>query len=364
MAIDSSSDRLNVHLIGSMPPPYGGVSVHVSRLRHRLLAEGHSCTVWCDRDDPSLGLRHFKGTIPALRDLSALDSSPILHFHYAYLAAGLLAARGRRVVATFHDARLSDLTRGGHNPHEYIGRRLTGRMLREIPQLIGVSDEVKQALENERVPPRAISVINAYMPALGAEEAHAKNLALFSEFRKRIGLIATANAWAPRFFDGMDLYGLDLCIEMLDGLRDRWPELGLVLVVPEGRGNAYVQQLQTRVSELGLSERVLWLLESGAYHPILRECDIFLRPTNTDGFAVSIAEAFGFGLPVVASDAVLRPEGCLQFRSRDLSDFQERVNEVLGDRPTWIERSKMSVEPDHAAEVLGIYRRFDQRAGP
>lgn len=352
------NDRLNVHLIGSMPPPFGGVSVHVARLRQRLLDEGHACTVWCDRDDSKLGLRRFGSTSQAVRALGALENGSILHFHSAYLAAGFLASRGRRVVATFHDPRIPQMTRGGSFPRQWIGQRLTRHLLRRIPQAIAVSEQTREALLREHLSFATISVINAFLPPTDREHAHPDNAKAVARFRSRHGLLATANAWAPRFFDDADLYGLDLCVGMLRQLCDRWPELALVLAVPKGRGNEYVAQLQAKIEGMDLTERVLWLFDSGAYHPILRECDIFLRPTNTDGFAISIVEAFEYGVPVVASDAVQRPGGCLQFRSRDLSDFCDKVDEVLGNRIYWMERSRKSKEPDHYSEILQSYRRF------
>lgn len=341
-----------------MPPPFGGVSVHVARLRQQLLDEGHACTVWCDRDDSKLGLKRFGSTNQAVRALGALENGSILHFHSAYLAAGFLASRGRRVVATFHDHRIPQMTRGGSFPRQWIGRRLTKYLLRRIPQAIAVSRQTREALLREHFPSEAISVINAFLPPTDQEHAHPDNAKAVARFRSQYGLLATANAWAPRFFDGADLYGLDLCVGMLAELRDRWPELGLVLAVPQGRGNEYVAHLQAQIESMGLTERVLWLFDSGAYHPILRECDIFLRPTNTDGFATSIVEAFEYGIPVVASDAVERPEGCLQFRSRDLSDLCGKVDEVLGNRSYWMERSRKSREPDHYSEILQTYRQF------
>jgi glycosyltransferase involved in cell wall biosynthesis len=200
-------------------------------------------------------------------------------------------------------------------------------------------------------------VVNAYLPPTKQEHAHPDNLEAFGRFRRRWGQVATANAWTPRFFDGTDLYGLDLCVGMLGRLSERWPDLGLVLAVPLGRGNRYVAELQARVKKMGLGERVLWLLDGGAYHPIIRESDIFLRPTNTDGFSISIVEAFEYGIPVVASDAVERPAGCLQFRSRDLPDFSDKVDEVLNNRAYWIEHSRSSRERDHFSEIQDIYSR-------
>ena len=40
---------------------------------------------------------------------------------------------------------------------------------------------------------------------------------------------------------------------------------------------------------------------------MLRLTDVLLKPTNTDGDAISVREALYLGVPVVASDVVERP---------------------------------------------------------
>ena len=99
----------------------------------------------------------------------------------------------------------------------------------------------------------------------------------------------------------------------------------------------------------------LWLLKPGAYHPILKECDLFLRPTNTEGFSISIAESFEFGLAVVASDAVNRPSGCLAFRNRDVEDFTAKVGQAIAELPAWSKKSLAAKEPDHFEDILRVY---------
>ena len=108
--------------------------------------------------------------------------------------------------------------------------------------------------------------------------------------------------------------------------------MGLVLAVPQAKDNDYVHELMQRIEDLDLGDRVVWLFEPGAYHPIFAQCDLFLRPTNTDGFAISVVEAFEYDLPVVASNVVRRPEGCVRFENRELYDFAHEVTESLAAR--------------------------------
>jgi len=279
----------------------------------------------------------------------------LLHFHTAYSLAGLLALRGRRVIATFHNQRIAELTRGGSTLREKVGRGLGRFSLPRIPHVIGVSDQAKRNLIAEGVKAERIDVINAYLSPAETERAHPDSVALVSDLKQRYPLLATANAWAPRKIDGADLYGLDLCIGLLDRLRSSQPEMGLVLAVPQAKDNDYVHELMQRIEDLDLGDRVVWLFEPGAYHPIFAQCDLFLRPTNTHGFAISVVEAFHDDLPGVASNVGRRPEGCVLVENRDLDDFARAVSETLAARSLWSERSHNAREPDHYSEIMNVY---------
>jgi glycosyltransferase involved in cell wall biosynthesis len=346
---------MDVHLIGPLPPPFGGVSVHIKRLREALLAAGHRCMVWGNHHRPSENIFAIGSLRRGLRHLSGVAPGAILHFHQYHLLAGLMARKRSRVVFTVHNERINDTLRGGRFPRQWLYRKVAGRCFANVKRLLAVSERAKDELVRFGFEDSAITVVNAYLRPGDDEQAHPDNLRQFREFRRRFGVVATANAWALRFFGGEDLYGIDMCLEMLHRLAGELPDLGVALALPLGRGTEYLTTLERKAGQLGVSDRVLWLMEPGAYHPILKECDLFLRPTNTEGFSISIVESFEYGLPVVASDAVPRPEACLVFRNRDVDDFVSKVREAIQDRRTWSKRSLAAKEPEHFQEILSVY---------
>ena len=233
---------------------------------------------------------------------------------------------------------------------------MSRRYFRRLNRVIAVSERTRSELMRFGFDGSAVHVVNAYLPPEPDEIAHSGNLEMLEAFGEKFGVLATANAWALNFFRGEDLYGIDLCIRMLGAVRKRHPELGLVLALPLGRGTDYLAEMQRQAEELEVTDRILWLLDAGAYHPILKSCDLFLRPTNTDGFCISIAESFEFGVPVVASDAVTRPSGCLLFKNRDVPDLTEKVEYALGHLEQMGRESAASREPDHFEEIVKIYQ--------
>jgi len=57
--------------------------------------------------------------------------------------------------------------------------------------------------------------------------------------------------------------------------------------------------------------------------------DIVLRPTNTDGDALTVREGLFLGKPVIASDVVIRPEGTKLFKTRDAGSLAQAIAQTL-----------------------------------
>jgi glycosyltransferase involved in cell wall biosynthesis len=348
---------MDIHLFGSYPPPYGGVSVHVSRLAKHLRRDGHHVCVWCDRNDTALGLRALprRGQLRTIMKATRPDS--ILHFHGNHLLAGRLARR-RHVVFTVHNERINTTFRGGASLKARVRNMLAKHYFARVRHLIAISAWVKDSLVEFGFPPSAIDVAHSYLKPEPSEEPHPENMRLLETFSATHPVLASANAWALKFHEGEDLYGIDLCVRALKKLQPTHPGLGMVLAVPLGRGSEYLTQMQNLAAELDVADDVLWLLEPGAYHPILDRCDVFLRPTNTEGFGVSIVEAFDVGLPVVASDAAKRPEACVVFKNRDADDLAEKIAWTLEHRDDVAARSRANQFEDSYHDILNVYHRM------
>ena len=298
-----------------------------------------------------------------MRKLRLVEDDAVFHFHASHLVAGLLAPVRSRVLFTVHNERIHQTLTGGRFPRQWLVRRITARSFRRVRRLVAVSEQARDQLVRFGFDGSAISVINAYLSPSGEEAANPDNAEEMRAFRRRFDIVATANAGVLRFFEGEDLYGIDMCLEMIARIRKDHSALGLVLALPGAEGSEYLATLQARAKELGVSNRILWLLRPGAYHPILQECDMFLRPTNTEGFSISVAESFEFGLPVVASDAVPRPAGCLVFRNRDVDDFVAKVGQAIRETAMWSKRSRAAREPDHFQKLLRVYESLVGTSG-
>jgi glycosyltransferase involved in cell wall biosynthesis len=166
-------------------------------------------------------------------------------------------------------------------------------------------------------------------------------------------LIASASKVAAG--PARDTYRLDLVTDVFIAVAPRHPDLRLELFLarePGGRrARAYLNDLRSRLDRAHLTGRVS--IHVGApLAEAFQPRSVYLRPTRTDGDAVSIREALHRGAPVIASDAASRPGG---------------VHTLPGDdRDAWVRAcERFLLEPQAVATVEGrpskalldIYRR-------
>jgi hypothetical protein len=64
---------------------------------------------------------------------------------------------------------------------------------------------------------------------------------------------------------------------------------------------------------------------------LIDSSDIVLRPTNTDGDALTIREGLYLNKSVLASDVVERPKGTLLFRNRDIADLESKLSDLVNE---------------------------------
>jgi len=63
---------------------------------------------------------------------------------------------------------------------------------------------------------------------------------------------------------------------------------------------------------------------------LIEASDIMIRPTQTDGDALSVREALFLGKAVLASDVVSRPEGTSLYQKNNAEDLYNKTVELIG----------------------------------
>lgn len=315
------------YVIGTLPPPVGGVSTFVRRHAARLRSAGVQVEIrdWI-RMSPLERLRW-------LLFLVARPGRITLEFN-AYetwsMAAVLCRPFAAEITLRIHSG-------GPETRLSSMRKRILRRFLRVVDHFILVGPHVRGVMESAgfHIPPEA-EIQPAFLPPPASDEeailtSYGPEGAAFLDSHDPVLVIQGADA----FRDGIDLYGSDLALDALTALRATYPQVGLVIGRPSTGDHifqAYCKGLQDRMASEGLLDAV-WILDGGReLWPVIKRSSVFLRPTTSDGDSISVREALYFGVEVVASDAAPRPEGVHLFANRDSVDFIRAILEALRSR--------------------------------
>jgi glycosyltransferase involved in cell wall biosynthesis len=119
---------------------------------------------------------------------------------------------------------------------------------------------------------------------------------------------------------GRSIYGYDFLLENLHRLPEHYS-----LVVVDLVGELVLPVGPPRIHHLKGAQ---------PFSALLRQVDIYIRPTSTDGASVSVFESLQLGTPVVASDVVDRKGDVILFRSGCIEDFLMALEKANGYRPS------------------------------
>ena len=313
-------------LLGTFPPPIGGVSVYLSRLSARLEKEGFEIIKW----DISRGRFYFYYDFVKIFLKIITRKNYVLHLHalnikYLLAAITLKYLTGIDVYITNHNISY-------FKSKTVLRQKLFQVIVKKADKIFVVNKHILQQYSSFDGIESKISVISPFLPPDEKEEekiklTYPKALFQFIENREPILL---ASASRLNFFNGNDLYGLDLCVKLTAELKEQFSRIGFIFAIgDENFNSSYLTKIKDEINRLNIKNNFFFLTGNKIIWPLFKKADLFLRPTNTDGFGVSIAEAIYFGTPAIASDVCPRPEGTILFKNRDFNDLYTKVNEIL-----------------------------------
>ncbi|MBI1649589.1 glycosyltransferase family 4 protein [Hyphomicrobium sulfonivorans] len=340
LTLTSKNSRLNKYrllLVGPFPPPKGGMSVHIDRLSQQLSARSieHSILDESRQKSPDIGHLRSMGLAQYLR---LLRRSDIVHVHSMNPLVRLghtIAARmlGCKVVQTLHA--------------DHSGRfgkfllRLAGAIAHER---IAVSEALSLQMG------RAAHVIPAFIPPLPNEETLPDDITQWLAEQTADGRrIIALNASKILQEDGVDLYGVDMIISAFacDDVNRRFAAIVCVGNVPSDE--EYYASLQAQAAKGPAADRIKFVRGETNFPGVLRHSHLFVRPSRRDGDAISLREALWYGVPTIASDAAVRPDGVTLFPSRDTGQFIDRI---INADTTAIPRE---TQRDFSDDVIRVY---------
>ena len=80
---------------------------------------------------------------------------------------------------------------------------------------------------------------------------------------------------------------------------------------------------------MGMKDHFMLISEKLSFVRLIENADIVIRPSNTDGDALTIRESIYLGKCTIASDVVERPAGTILFKTRDVADLELKMEEEI-----------------------------------
>lgn len=308
-------------IVGPYPPPLGGVSVYIQRLM--------SLT-----NKPKILDTSAKGWFKFLKLFLILlfGRQKIVHIH-------VLTIKILSIVFFMKLFRSFDVMITDHNSRIFKNRSrfeiwLLKYFFEESEYLVVVGAHIKKNYLYQGIKRKQqdIIVCNSFLPP--SEDLEDSILATYPvsyfDFLKSHNIVVSTNAYKLVLKNGVDLYGIDMCIELLKRLKKDFRGIGLVIFLADCTYNMiYLEKLQSMICEFNLERDVIFITGQKELWPSFKKSNLMVRPTYTDGFGVSIAEAIYFGCPALASNVCERAPGTTLFSNRDSDDFYLKAKSIL-----------------------------------
>ena len=314
----------DVH-IGPLPPPIGGISVYLYRLSK---IEKNS---------------HFINELKTIRpnQLRSWFIKQIFNFkkkNYIYHSHSLK----RRLLFYFlscisihefslviHGRKLIDQ----YNNSNLFKKFLIRKMLKRASFVQVVNPQFKTFINDFlKIRKETIFVKNAFLPPPIEEEkkilkSYNNEILSFLEYHTPLII---SNAGVIRFYNKIDLYGLDMCIQLIFCLKQDFPNIGFLFALADDKMNSkYINEMRNKIKKLNIEKNFFIFSGQKEIWPIFKHVDLMVRPTYIDAYGSSIAEALYFNCPVIASNVCKRPEGTILFKNRELEDLLKKCKSIL-----------------------------------
>jgi len=371
---------MKIAIIGPYPKPYGGISVHIRNFTLYYLKTHHDklkINIYNTSNQKELVDDYdFIKRIPSsrlkinfiLRPLGLIK--PLIHFkpdiiHYSGSASWVMRIITLLFSKTLRAKSILSIHGAGFK-NNIFGKNLV-KTLSLTQKIIWVfiknynhivCDNHYQ-IRNLKVlgyGDSKISLISEFIPPIMREEDYEKIPDYIQNFFTKNQINLYGMGWDANI-DGVDLYGIDMMLKLMQQIKLRYNELKIGLTLKLlNVSDKYLEKLNKEITEKSLDNILIIERDIREVYPLIEKADIMIRPTCTDGDSVSIREALYFNTEVITSNAVSRPKGCIVFKNRDQDDFEKKAFSLI-EKLVKHEKVKENIEnkKNNAEKIINLY---------
>jgi glycosyltransferase involved in cell wall biosynthesis len=310
-------------LIGPVPPPVGGVSIHLQRLKNTMEKYGYAMSFIDESPIRKLDIFNLR-SLNLFRYIRLLYSADIVHIHssinlFRILHMVICIIFSKQFIVTLHSWRVKG---------QFV-KKLQIIFFSKAKNIICVNNQISKSigLDNCKVMP-------AFLPPLMENEEELPHH-IQSWIKENISLerkIIASNAYRLDTFESNDIYGVDMAIDLMEYLVHKLDlKVSFIFVVSTLNSNDKLfDKYKSEIIKRGLSDTMLLIHEKNlSFVKLIEQSDFTCRLTNTDGDALSIRESLFLNKPIVASDVTERPEGTVLFNTRDQLSLNTTFSKLI-----------------------------------
>lgn len=294
---------VGILIIGKIPPPVGGVTIHVQRLLHLLKINNVNYSF--------VDLRSFK-----IQELfNKILKSKVVHIHvsnvfFQFFLIFIAFCLGKKSIITFH----GDLNRfsGLKKIFSFVNIKFT-----TIPIMINVSSYEKAIQINKRA-----VLMSVFIPPINEDKLNRDILSKLTTLSKKYKNIFATNGSALNYDkDGVEIYGI---IDLVNYFNSLPVESSSCLVISDPSGD-YGNYFSS--NNINIRDNILLISEPHSYFEVLKISHANIRNTSTDGDSISIRESLYLNKPTFVTNVVSRPEGSILYKRGEYR-FVELIQSV------------------------------------
>ncbi|MCP9751046.1 hypothetical protein [Ferruginibacter sp. HRS2-29] len=315
--------KSNILILGPVPPPAGGISIHIWRLKH-LLDDVYSIDLVDEAPQRKPEFFNIR-SLDIFTYLKKIADSHLLFVHSGnrlFKKIHIITGRlfGKKVIITLH---------GYGAKRKQPFRFWDETVFKLAHKIILVNPTITERIS---LPAKKCIVKHAFLPPVMEQEAALPEVisARADMANANEQTLICANASRLDLHKGEDLYGLDMCIETTRRLVAKGIPVSFIFTVSaiDGCKDRY-DAAQQLILEHNIQDHFLLVNGVIPFVKLVERADVVLRPTNTDGDALTIREALFLGKKTLVSDVTERPAGAILFRTRDFDDLETKLAAML-----------------------------------
>ncbi len=319
---------------GTTPPPMGGMSVHIQRLTLKMDLEKIDYILYNFTNFEKVGKQHVNIKSPMIWFIGLFfKQTPKVH----YVITTRTIIRVLAVLFGLLKRKIVIIRVGGKSFENAYNSNLLNKVfsvfvIKYCSVFIGVNSDIVELAQRHKT--KNVLLIPGFIPPVDIQTELPSDI--FSFFGNDSIKIVVSGKISPKAT--FDIYGLWEVIELAKEIKQKKIPVKIVMFI-YGSSREEIEEYKDSLNENGLNDIIYVNLKKLELWPTIKEVDLYLRPSRTDGDCNSLREALFFDRYAIATDIVPRPMGTILYKQNDIKYVISKIEELVpairkGEYPT------------------------------